>query len=359
MDCFKNIVGISRTQNACFTGDFNEEAAKSTSGLFMDELPESPDLSVFKAADPELQALLTKARDNACNDFVEALFMELGTRYKVTANTYNDWVGQTSNNGNLSLNYAYAGLAYEMNYYKGALVKIASCLPQFNYDGTLEINVYKAYANGIKYQLVSEIPLKTFTVNTAATSPVEQTIDNLVLETVDDYGKPYTYLFVYVASGHQPKNNSNSCGCGHKEDYMRNYVRPIGINGTSFNDMQLSNRTPFLNGLLFKIDARCGSTGFICKNYLDNQFVRVAMEKAIQLKAASNAIVEIFNSQRISRALLTNREQLGKNVYILNGMYKKRVAWISENMDMSSSDCFRCNPSGGGIYDITKGGIMA
>lgn len=360
MECFKNIVGISRTTNSCFTGNFSAEAAKSTSGLFLDELPESPDLSVFKAADPELENMLTKARDNACKDFVEALFMELGTRYKVTSNTYNDWVGQTSNNGNLNLNYPYSGVAFEMSNYRGASVKVVSCLPQFNFDGSIEIKVYRAYANGTKYQTSSELLVKQFTINTLASGPTEQPIIDLILETVDQYNKPYTYLFVYeVVSGQMPKNNGNSCGCGNKEVYMHYYVRPFGINGSSFDEMQLSNRTPYLNGLLFKIDARCGNTDFICKNHLDNQFVRVAMEKSIQLKAASNAIIEMFNSQRISRALLTNREQLGKNVQILNSMYRKRISWIAENIDMSSSDCFKCNPSGGGIYEITKGGILA
>lgn len=360
MECLNEIVGITRTQSACFTGDFNAAASRSNSGLYIDEVEGFLNLSVFKGVaageQKSIQDLLTDARADGIKQFKEVLYSQLGVRYSVKSASYNDYAGQVSGIGTVNPTFPLAATVLEMKQYSGASVLIEGVLPQFNFTGTLDVTVYRGINNGSRYQIINTV--KSFTINTDAAQPAFQALTGLELAATDETGKAYSYLFVYqLSNGQAPKDNLSSCGCGGKENNMKQYFTVFGVSGPSVNEMNISERKNLLYGLLFKVKARCTGGDFLCQNYYDNEFIREAVNWAILRKSAATAMTRILTSPLINRYTMVNRETIATTINILNSKFNKSVTWIAENLDMSNNDCFTCHPGSDGAFQITKDSI--
>ena len=361
MDCFDNIIGLSRTSCPCFSQDFNALAAESTSGLFLGETEHSAPLSALKASRDtcaDLQDTLELARKNAVLDFKRNLFMELGSRYSTRSASYAGPVGSVSGNGLLNIAYPLAGVVLDMAGRGGTLV-VSSVQTFFNFDGPLTVSVYEAVNDGVRYQVQSHI--KDIQLQATIAAPVPQAIASLELPSSRD-GRPLAYLFLYsLTPGTAPRDNGTSCGCGGKEAALHQYLRPYGIVGNDINTLLISGRSgQHVNGLVLHVDVRCGNEGFICENYHANLFVRTAVNHAILYRAEYNVMQAILNSTVINRATMVNREQMQHNAYVLDGKFQKSVKWLGENMDLSGNDCYVCNSgnSGPGGVSYSKEGIL-
>lgn len=360
MNCFTNIIGITDTTDPCFDDIFSDDARKSDSGKYMDQIEEFPSLDVFKnVASSErktLEGLLTKSRENGIQYFQEEVYRQLGIRYQSKSVSYIGNVGQDQYTGIVNIAFPLGGCVLDMQGYKGAVVKVTAITPYFNFDGILAITVYRCINNGIRYINLEQIA--QFNVNTSIASPAQQTIAPLSLETTDETGTRYSYLFMYSTNQGLPRNNAASCGCGGKETVMHQYFYPYGIVGVDSDNLLLSNRYDKVNGLVMQVEARCTGGDFMCENYYSDQYVREAMVWAILRKSVANAIVAMLNSDLINRYTMAKREQMGYVVNILNSKFKSGVSWIAENMDLSNNDCFICNPGGNdGSFSTTVGGI--
>lgn len=355
MSCLDNIIGISRTDHICFTESFSAEARKSTSGLYMDELEGFPRLDAFKkVADSgmvTLEEVLTKARDNAIVDFKEQLVKEVSSRYTSRAQAYIGAVGEKGYTGVLNITDTIAGVVLDMECYKGAVVTVEGIKPCFNNDGTISITVYRAIKNGSIYSKVEEVA--TFEANTTITNPAEQAITPIELAATDDYGTAYSYLFMYTKGNLQPRNNKNTCGCGSKEKALHTYLYPSGVSGSDVNSIALSSKTNTLNGLLLIVKAQCTGGNYICENYNENSNIKIVMDATIRKKAVSNAIIGLLTSPLVSYYTDARREQMSHTVHILNSKFKSDVAWIAENMNLSTNACFECNYGNSGTGGIS------
>lgn len=360
MDCLKNIIGVTKTEDPCFSSSFTSAATTSESGKYMDQLEEFPSLDVFKAVAAgertSLENHLLQARENGIQNLQEDLFKALGNRYAAFSRAYLGSVGQSSYVGTLSPGFTFAGVVYEMKQYRGASVKIKGVLASFSGGtGTLNVSVYRGYNNGVTYMNVTKVG--DFDINLSNNSTA-QAITPIILPTTDELGKAYSYMFLYSSSGLTPRDNGTSCGCGGKETVLNQYLVPYGISGAAVENMLTSNRTSYVNGLILDIEARCTGGDFLCDNFYSNPLIAEAVTWAVLRKSVSNAIVSILASDMINRYTMTKREQMSISVKILNSKYKTSVEWIAENLDLSGNDCLICNPTGnGGTFSTTTGGI--
>ena len=353
-ECFKNIIGISKTNNPCFTDKFSDAAKISTSGLYLDEVKGFPSLKVFDELATHdvktLEGLLTTAIDSGISDFKELLLEEMSKRYVSKSHAYDDTVGQKSSTLILNIQHPFAGLVLDMKDYKGATIDVTAVKPFFNYDGEVIVTVYKSLKSGTKYEIIDTVT--EFTLNALVTNPQFQEIEKLTLVATDNYSSTFSYLFVYSTENAQPRNNTNSCGCGGKEAILHKYLYPRGIVGNSVDNFLLTDVSNYINGLLLKVKAQCTGGDFICQNYDNNQFIKTAIDYQIWRKAGYNAITQILHSSLVSRIQMTDREGLALAANKLNAKFIKNVAWIAENMDLSNNDCFSCNVSGtGGAFN--------
>ncbi len=361
MDCFDNIIGLSRTSCPYFSQDFNALAAESTSGLFLGETEHSAPLSALKESREcceDLQETLARARENAILDFKRNLYMELGSRYTTRAASYRGPVGSASGSGLLNISYPLAGVVLDCSGRSGATITVESIQPFFNFDGTLVVSIYEAVNAGARYQVLSKI--RDVEIQTSIATPTPTPIPGMELPTRRD-GQPLSYLFLYEKqSGIAPRDNASSCGCGGKETTLHAFLRPYGISGNSLETLVLTNRNQHINGLLVYADVRCGDGAFLCENYSANEFIRLAVSHAILYRTEYNVIQSILNSTVINRATMVNREQMQHNAYVLDGKFQKSTKWLGENMDLSGNDCYVCNSgsSGPGGVSYSKTGIL-
>lgn len=344
MDCLENIIGFTSTDCPCFEEDFNEAAKISKSGLYMDQLPESISMSAYNSITgycTDMQDLFTNARNNGILQFKELLGRELGKLYSVRMNSYNGKLGSTSGNGYLTIPEGYAGVAIDI-LTEESNVTLNKLVTYFSDNTPVEIHLYSAVKTKQGYTDLEFI--KSFMSNDF--TPLSLSTENTP-----------SYIFMYeVPVGVEPGNNSSSCGCGSERD-LKQYIKISGVIGTGLG--VITETTNRINGLLFYADASCGNFDFLCKNYNNNEFIREAVNWAVLRKSVSALLIAFLNSDAINRYTMQDRERIGYNVNILNSMAMKSISWVADNLNLSGSKCYVCNPSASGSqYNYQKGGIL-
>lgn len=333
MECLNNIIGITRTPCECLEPYLPTGYIESTSGLYIDELPESPiHLNAVKGNDcsNDLAGILNKARENSVNEFKRELYKHLQGRFKSQAQPFDGFIGAFSNSRTLDIPDGYAGVRITGKK-SGATMIVDKILTYFNTTATFDLFIYK------RNELI-----KTISIQSVAASNKENTFDSIELPLADEYGY-IDYSFIYpVADGFLPKDNAVSCNCGTKETTLKQYVSIYGITGTNVAAVTDFTKTQYTNGLLIGAEIRCSTDDLICNAYR-NEFIKVAIEWSILRKAVDILITGILNSPTISRDNMANREQMYYNSKSLQKKFNNDVQWIAENMELVDNDCFVCN----------------
>ena len=326
----------------------------SDDGVYMDELPECPvDLKSVKSIEQcgrDFAFMVSNAKNQAIIEFKKNFLKALSGKFTQRANTYTGFIGTTSYNTNVILNYNYAGVMLTSQNYRGASITIKRILTVMDATTTFDLHVLKSYVNENGSDEVAVIPLQS----TAGTSRQNELSSPIELPLSDDTGKRIIYYFVYNKSNFAPKNNTVSCGCGGRENDLKKYILPTGIIGNDLGLLTSFQRTNYVNGILLDADIRCGSQSIICEAYTYNELIRAAVQTAIQYKAVALLIWSMLNSNEINRDTMAKREQMEASAYRLGGKFKNDVQWISENIDLSDNDCYICNQRNDLYF---KGGI--
>lgn len=352
-DCFSDIVGFTQTDCDCFTGEFTDSAKASTSGLYMDELPESA--SILKAVKGtadcgrKMEELFSGARNSAISAFKEKIFVEMGTRFTVRNAPFTGVIGQMGHTSTVATASSIVGAVYEMKPYKGGTLKVKKVYVGINQSTTVTVNVYKAYAINNRYEIQNEVASIEVTTVANTMAPAVLTTP-LELPLYDESSHVIYYLFVMDrSSGFLPLDNKASCGCAN-QSVVEKWLLQGGIEGNDVNALQTTSRKTGTQapvyGILVDGEVKCADLGFLCDAYNGNPFIRKAMEHAIQYEAVANLLTGILRSDAVSRYALTKREQMATDAAILHNKFKSRITWISETIDLGPNTCFICNNSG-------------
>lgn len=354
MDCLDNIIGISRSDCPCIQSDLPPGHNISTSGLFMDELAESPiKLSAIKSiADcgRSMGKILTDSRLQAIAELKREVYKQLNGRFKQRYKGYTGNAGSSTFTNNLNISSDYAGVLISSKNVKGSSFTLRNIYTFFNATATFQLFVYRGYQGDNTIELVGQ-----FTVNTTAggdhSNPITPEQEYYLS---DDSGKVINYYFLYQLQGQLPKDNVTSCGCGNTEVDMKQFITVQGITGNDLNAIIGFGKSNRINGLMLNITANCGNEGIIC-SAMDNPEINAAVAHSIQKKAVEFLIKAILNSDIISRDNLAKREQMAHNSYGLAKRFTNDVQWIAENMTLDNNDCYVCNP---GKAAYVKTGIL-
>jgi len=352
MDCLDNIIGISRSECECLTADLPEGYTESNSGLYMDELPESPvSLAAIKSIQDcgkDMGAILTQARANAILQFKTDLYKHLALMYKPRANPYTGLIGKKTGSSALNITKAYAGLILAGKSFKGATLQISKVWANFTTDASINLLILKVRRGETDIEL-----LETITIESTASGINENVVD-ISLPMWDDTGKDINYYLLYASAGLTPKDNPVSCGCGISEYDLHVFLKPKGY--LSDTIAPGGQQTNYANGIVLDVDVRCNTQDIICQAYRVNEFIKVAVEWTILRKSVVNLINGVLHSDAITRYTQGKREQMYYDKGSLDKKYNNDVQWIAENMSMGLNDCFICNETSAPFY---MGGIMS
>lgn len=338
MNCLTNIVGITRTPCECLEPDLPEGYTESTSGLYMDELAESPfQLMAIKSLNDcgkDTAFLLTNAREQAINQFRTDLFMHLQQRFKTRTPPYTGLIGKDgSGYPSLAVYGSVAGVKLDTRYNRGSSITVKNIKVASTTVGTFELTIYK------KQGSKNFTPLHTILLEADGGVKDNELPEPIVLDLADQSEEMLSYYFMYSLADMTPRSNPVTCGCGSENDLHR-WLTASGVNG-NIVDAKLSS-SQYANGIILGVDIRCGNDDIICKAFLENEFIRVGMADAIQRKSVANLIDQVLHSEQINRYTQAKREQMYYDKGTLNKQYKNAVQWVSENMSMSLNDCYVC-----------------
>lgn len=356
MECFNNIIGLTRTECECFEDAFNEDAKISDSGLYLDEASERFSINAFNAiagCDGDLQDILDKSRNDGITEFIYRLSQEIGSIYRPKIPSYQGKVGDNKFNSDLTIasGHGINALMIEMKDFNGASVTVNAITPYFNFSVVnLEIDVYKAKK---KENALEDVELIT-TLDLTSTSGTHSkiSIPNISLET----GRNVVYLFTYTLSNpsNLPKNNSNRCGCGATEANLHKFLHPYALFGDDVYSLDPTKKKPYINGLLLHINAQCSIEDMVCENYSTNPLVRISIAHAIWYLAGSKLITRLLKSDKINRYTMMDREAMQHDAWGLQKKAETSLKWLATNMKVST-DCFICDSNGG---LVRKSGIF-
>lgn len=350
-ECLINIIGFTETECDCFAGEFEGSYQESTSRLYMDAHAETKFLlpAVKKITDcgKKMGEHFDAARTLAIDKFMEKLLLSIGTRYTVLQDAYKGDIGQRGSTGALSLGTYFMGAVYEMKQIKGGLLRINAL--QIGLNQTLlnvPVQLWKAYKVNGEYELqelIATIEVDS-TANSAHRNELSTPID---LPLLDDSQHIIHYLLLIDRqAGFQPLNMTVHCGC-NKQNLLEKWMKQAGIQGNDIETLQYSDRKTgnrdYINGIVAEAELRCNDLNFLCENMDNNPFVKKAVEFSIWYQAGSELIDILMHSKDVNRELMTQREEMKRDMAILHNKFKSRIDWIAENLDLSSNTCYKCN----------------
>lgn len=349
IDCFDNVIGLTRTECDCMTVDANT----SESGLWLDEL-EGLNLKVIDAsadcAKGSLMDMMKVAREQAILSFKSDYAANIAKNWKYCRTAFRGQIGKDKATANYAIG-NYAGQRYIFSAVKNGYWKIKRISVFFNTTGTVDIEIYNNVDEAAIYTY-SNVPteankVKWFTLPTPIYLPLysEQA----------DY---LQYFILYANPGFNPKDNIFRC-CSTVLDF--NCMAPVidnkendaryqfkkwgnvtGVSGTGVDAIRDAN-TGFSDhamGLIIDSDMSCDAQSIACNDAdFDHNAIAKVMAYAVWYRAGVFLINSILSSTNINRFTMLDREPLyGKRANYAKE-YDNRLVWLT-NPDIDEVKTF-------------------
>lgn len=355
--CLDTVIGLSQTVCNCFE-DTPADYNTSDSGYYIDEL-EGLNLNMINAVSDcengNVWDILTKARTNAIQDFKGDLLTQIGSYHKKSIENITYAIGSQKYTTAYNPASTYAGMRIVPRAIKNGIIKLNSIKLIFNVSTVIQCHVFNN---------LSSTALHSFTITTVANTASSSSALNYELPMYVD-GDYVEYYIVYElpVSGYPLQNKIVCSSClkwdiqccdtpcfGNrvvKDQTWNNNLMVGGIKGDSWTDLDEATGTSNQNnGMILNITMNCNYDEFLCDNLdFDNGGLPLALAKAIQLKAGALTCDYILSSGQINRYILIDRERIMQKKSEFLKEYNSRIMWLAQNMDVSDSGCWACEPT--------------
>lgn len=350
--CFTYIIGLSRTNCACF--EYPADAAISDSNLWLDELEPLNSTLVKGRGDYEkggLADLMYNAREQAILAFNSDIVKELLKNNEFNKSFYTGGIGRACYTNDLTINDTYAGLRMLCSCVKDGYIHITNIRTIFSTTGTIDLMVWNNLGELIN----------TFTLNVTVGTYEDNAID-LSLPMYSDYIDNLEYYFIYDATGQIPKNISLNCLCGGWvpdspcfNSCNKGWEQWVMIGGMTRDDLNFSDCplsypcNQYTNGLLLNVEFKCDVWKLICRDQLDFTYDNFTFKYAevVRLKGGELLTTSLLGSPEINRYTTMNRETLASARSLFIEQYAEKMQWLGENIDVTKNDCLNCKePTG-------------
>ncbi len=364
MDCLKDIVGVTATNNAEILAGLTDEQKtqlkKSVSGLYLDDLPGGVHLKAVRNADATkgLYEMSTGAIRNGIRQLGDDLILEINKDNTKSRKNFVGQIGRLSYSQTLGVSQRYQGMRLRPLDLADAVITLNRIIIVLNGAATFDIVVYKVPYKTAVGTVVKTIPVTTV-ANMFATVDVDIETGGLELPLVEN-GQIMEYWILYdtqATGGAIPKDNKLACSTcdGSASSALNDYLKVNGVEVTSLADLQSGVLDDYSHGLTLDVSIKCEANRLFCNQYREDEAVAVTMAHAVRFKAGELLIESVMQSPDISRYTTMDRERLWGKRNHYRTEYLGRVQYLAQAIDLSGSNCYTCReqtnqPYVGGIY---------
>ena len=340
-ECLESIVGVTKDFCQCLHGQIDEtefqEVNKSNSGLFLDNV----EGGLFLRNVPQLDKcksffdIQVEAIKNAKNFFSADILAELNLKYQVKKTNYFGEIGKINYTASMNTTKRLQFLKLQPN--NDGVVQIDRIRVFLNQTVTTKAWIVKIEENQTEGEIIFENEAVS-TVNNILTIPFPEGL-KLPLNV---NGKKQNYFVVYERLGSvQPRDLKVSCGCSGGDGFAP-FLFVTGGEAETFSEIGTSLTDVFTHGISLDVQIKCETGSVICKEYNENDAIAYVTAFAILYKSAELVIENVMNSSEVNRFTMLSREHLWGKRSHFKKEYENRIRYLSENIDVTSSDCFLC-----------------
>lgn len=348
--CLEKLIGVSKLDCPCVTDGLTQSEkdalVESTSGLYMDELPGGLEFKVLRHLDScrNLATIMLGARDRAIQRLQDDLIIAISNKYSKAVNDYRGQIGRPSYAVTLSNARQFQGMRLIVNNHTDATLKITRLRLIGNASVAVNLFVVRTLEedkgkNGV---VVWTAGLNTSTNNFAtATLPDGGLV--LPLRDGNDVFEYWIY-FDRLLTAFLPKDCLIDCNCSKSgADALDSYFKIQGISFTDPADpLGSGSSDEYTHGFILDTEIRCETGPLICRQYFENEEVRLSISQAANFKAGELALEEVMRSSEVNRYTLQKTEyNLGRRSHY-SAQYKQRVEFVASAINATASDCFEC-----------------
>ncbi len=339
-ECLDGLVGLTDIECDCIEDERPEDWNESDSGLYLTDFEDGIPLNtlVFSTAKcfggQTVWEVMQRALNQATKDFVRDLKASIYGAYDSNLQVFSGCVGKQKVTGSLSISEDYTGATFEVKKaVKGACWTINEIGLGLNCNAEVEVLIYEA-------SNPSNI-LHTETIQAVAGEFVKHALSTpLQLPLQSDNCDKLKYVIAYdLPDGCDPLNSKFRC-CSDKFAWEKYF----NAKGFSSNDLSITGKcTNYSNGLSVCGFLQCDGLKWICDlDEIQGYSVKDVISKTIQYRAVSKLISAICDSGNINFYTLLAPEKLIARQQGNNTMYVQNITWITQNLPLHLTDCFKC-----------------
>lgn len=363
LECLTNIVGVLKEATPVITAGMTAgeiaELQKSTSGLFLDELPGGVHMKALKFSDVTKPfASMAENSIELANKNLEAdLILAIRERYSKSRNNFKGQLGQLSYATTLQVSKRFQYVRLKPLDFIDGVITVNKFNAIFNQTGNIIIYLLEVPADTVTGVEIKSFPLSV-TANQFKT--VELTGENVLNLQMIKGGELMEYWFVYdlleLGYGAAPKDMKLSCRTCGGQAIVSDFVEITGGEMDSMADLTYKSIDNYAHGLVLDVSILCNTGGIFCKEYDNQEAVAVTMAYAVWYRAGELLIEEVLKAPDVNRFTTQGREYLWGKRNHFRKEYEDRLRYLSAVINVQQSNCYVCR-------EITnmpnKSGILA
>lgn len=341
-ECLEHIIGVTKDFCQCLHGQISQEEfeknAISNSGLYLDDVEGGLMLRTIQRVDrcKSFYELQVQAIEQAKKFFVADILAMLNLKYQVKKTNFIGDIGRPTFTGSLSVS---------------KRLQFLRLTPKT--DGVLHLQRMRVFLNKdieTKVWIMRIAEGETSGLTVYENESVVSSGSILSVEFPEALslplkinGKDQEYYFIYekLDSTLQPRDIKCSCGCSGG-DAFQDFLTVQGGEAEMFSEVSTSNFDGYTHGVSLDVQIKCEAGAVICKQYDENDAVSYVTAFAILYKAAEIVMENVKASNEVNRYTLLQGDELRNRRSHFKKEYNDRIKYLSDVIDIASSDCFIC-----------------
>jgi len=334
--CFDTLVGLSKTEYACFDDTAPEGFSSSDSGYHLTDTDYG--LTIIEQCSVNGWTLLEAARTQAILEIKSDLRARFRDKYDGAIAPFSGTIAQLTNSGTQSVSKDFLGIRIRTRNQKGAKLILKKIFLGMSAPGTYSVTIT---SNDPLFQSPTAVSVVIATANTM-TPKVLSTPIELPLFSSSCEGLYIEYYISFNRNGARPLNNKITC-CGNQPKWKQ-HLEASGFEATDniATDGQFSSMA---FGMALDAYLACEELDWICQaDELNGYHIKDVVARALQMRGAAIAISAMIDQFGINPCISSQFENLNSRRGYLNTRSAELIEWIVQNMPHGVTDCFTCKP---------------